>query len=157
MDAFNSYNQIKIDELDIRKISFIINQGLYCYIVMPFGLKNAGTTYHRLVNKIFKHLIGKNMEVYVDDILVKSIKKGDNIKDQIEAFEVLKKYKIKLNSAKCAFGVVLRKFLGLIISQRGIKANLDKIKALMDMAPSKSIKEVQKLTGRVTALRRFMS
>ena len=75
MDIFSGYNQIRIDKHDTPKLSFITDQGLYYYIVLPFGLKNAGATYQRLVSKIFKYLIGKTMEVYVDDMLVKSTKK----------------------------------------------------------------------------------
>ena len=157
MDAFSGYNQIRMDERDTPKVSFITDQGLYCYVVLPFGLKNAGATYQRLVNKIFKHLIGKTMEVYVDDMLVKSTKKKNHIDDLAEAFDVLKKYRMKLNPAKCAFGVASGKFLGLMVSQRGIEANPDKIKAILDMAPPRTIKEVQKLTGRVASPGRFMS
>lgn len=89
-------------------------------------------------NKIFKGLIGKNMEVYVDDMLVKSIKAQDHIYDLDEAFSVLKQYKMKLNPTKCAFRVNSRKVLGAMVSQRGIGANLEKIKAIQEMAPSRT-------------------
>ena len=72
MDAFSDYNQIKLEESDKEKTSFVISQGLFCYKVMPFGLKNARATYQRLVNKMFVQQIGLNVEVYVDDMLVKS-------------------------------------------------------------------------------------
>ena len=97
------------------------------------------------------------MEVYVDDMLVKSLDKADHIKHLQEAFEVLRHHKMMLNPAKCAFGVGSGKFLGLMVSQRGIEANPDKIKAILDMEAPTSLKEVQKLTGRLAALGRFIS
>ncbi|KAL8091611.1 hypothetical protein AgCh_034024 [Apium graveolens] len=157
MDGFSGYNQIKIHNDDIPKVSFITDFGVYCYPVMAFGLKNAGATYQRLVNKIFKDLIGKTMEVYVDDMLVKSLVKTDHITHLREAFEVLRYHKMMLNPTKCAFGVGSGQFLGLMVSKRGIEANPDKIKAILDMEPPKTVKDVQKLTGRVAALGRFIS
>ncbi|KAL8116987.1 hypothetical protein AgCh_023241 [Apium graveolens] len=105
MDGFSGYNQIKMQKGDIPKVSFITDFGVYCYLVMAFGLKNAGATYQRLANKIFKDLIGKTMEVYVDDMLVKSLVKTDHITHLREAFEVLRYHKMMLNPTKCAFGV----------------------------------------------------
>ena len=131
---------------DIPKVSFITDFGVYCYLVMAFGLKNAGATYQRLVNKIFKDLIGKTMEVYVDDMLVKCLVKTDHITHLREAFEVLRYHKMMLNPTKCAFRVGSGKFLGLMVSKRGIEANPDKIKVILDMEPPKTIKDVQKLT-----------
>ncbi|KAL8125842.1 hypothetical protein AgCh_013223 [Apium graveolens] len=157
MDGFSGYNQIKMHKDDIPKVSFITDFGVYCYLVMAFGLKNAGATYQRLVNKIFKDLIGKTMEVYVDDMLVKSLVKTDHITHLREAFEVLRYHKMMLNPTKCAFGVGSGKFLGLMVSKRGIEANPDKIKAILDMEPPKTVKDVQKLTGRVAVLGRFIS
>ncbi|XP_063942737.1 uncharacterized protein LOC135150384 [Daucus carota subsp. sativus] len=157
MDGFSGYNQIRMNKDDIPKVSFITDFGIFCYLVMAFGLKNAGATYQRLANKMFKHLIGKTMEVYVDDMLVKSLNKADHLEHLREAFEVLRTHKMMLNPAKCAFGVGSGKFLGLMVSKRGIEANPDKIKAILDMEPPKSIKDVQKLTGRIAALGRFIS
>ena len=90
MDAFSEYNQIQMAEEDQEKTAFITNQGLYCYRVMPFGLKNAGATYQRLVNQMFEKLIGRNMEVYVDDMLVKSKKEEDHLDDLKETFDTLR-------------------------------------------------------------------
>ena len=92
MDAFSGYNQIKMHPPDVEKTSFIIERGLYYYKVMPFELKIVGATYQRLVNKMFRELIGKTMEVYIDDILVKSIKAADHIAHLEEAFGVLRKH-----------------------------------------------------------------
>jgi ribonuclease HI len=157
MDAFSGYNQIVMDESDQKKTSFITSRGLFCYKVMPFGLKNAGATYQRLMNRMFHDQIGRNVEVYVDDMLVKSKEEDGHLDDLRETFETLRKYQMKLNPSKCAFGVYSSKFLDFMVSQRGIEANPDKIKAILEMQPPKTTKEVQRLTGRVAALNRFMS
>jgi hypothetical protein len=122
---------------------------------MPFDLKNAGTTYQRLVNKMFKAQIGRNIEVYVDDMLVKSTESIDHVHDLREAFETLKHYGMKLNPAKCAFGVSSRKFLGYMVSSKGIEANPKKIRAILEMQSPKMTK--QQLTRRLEALNRFIS
>ncbi|CAL2271276.1 unnamed protein product [Prunus armeniaca] len=124
---------------------------------MPFALKKAGATYQRLVNSIFAPLIGNTMEVYVDDMLVKSRTTDQHIPNLSVMFTILKQYKMRLNPTKCAFGVASRKFLGFMISQRGIEANPEKIKAILDMAIPKTIKDIQSLTRRVAALTRFIS
>ena len=142
---------------DEERTAFITERGLYCYKVMPFGLKNVGATYQRLVNKIFQDQIDRNMEVYVDDMLVKSIEAEEHIKDLQEAFGTLRKHRMKLNPTKCAFGVASGKFLGFMVTQRGIEANLEKIKAILDMKHPSNKKEVQQLTGRVAALSQFIS
>ena len=124
---------------------------------MPFGLKNAGATYQRLVNRMFQKQIGASMEVYIDDMLVKSVKAELHITHLAEAFQVLKSYNMKLNPAKFPFEVSTEKFLGFIVNSRGIEANPDKIKAMLDMLPPSNIKGVQRLTGRIAALCRFVS
>ncbi|KAL0457588.1 UNVERIFIED_CONTAM: hypothetical protein Slati_0386000 [Sesamum latifolium] len=105
MDASQGYHQIMLAPEDRKKVSFITSEGTFCYVAMPFGLKNAGATYQRLVDKIFHSQIGRNIEVYIDDMLVKSKKAEEHVKDLEETFSVLRKYKLKLNPAKCAFGV----------------------------------------------------
>jgi ribonuclease HI len=157
MDAFSGYNQIHMHEVDQEKTSFITDRGLYCYKMMPFGLKNAGATYQRLVNKMFREQIGRNVEVYVDDMLVKSIRSKSHVEDLTETFETLRRYQMKLNPAKCAFGVASGKFLGFMVSQRGIEANPEKIQAVLDMHPPRTTKQLQQLTGRIAALNRFIS
>lgn len=98
MDAFLGYNQIRMEKGDQEKTSFITNQGIYCYKVMPFGLmKNIGATYQRLVNKVFEAQIGRNMEVYVDDMLVKSMEAKKHIDDLEETLCTLKRFQMKLN------------------------------------------------------------
>ena len=157
MDAFSGYNQISMDLDDQEKTSFVTGQGTYCYRVMPFGLKNAGATYHRMVNRMFQKQIGTSMEVYIDDMLVKQTTADLHIAHMSKAFQILREYDMKLNPTKCAFGVSARKFLGFIVNNQGIEANPDKIKAMLDMLPPSSIKEVQRLTGRITVLSRFVS
>ena len=116
MDAFSRYNQIKMAEKDQEKTAFITSQRLYCYKVMPFGLKNVGATYQRLVNKMFNKQIGRNMEVYMDDILIKSKEELAHLDDLRETFATLKQYQMKLNPSKCVFGVASGKFLGFMVS-----------------------------------------
>ncbi|KAG7588583.1 Ribonuclease H domain [Arabidopsis suecica] len=157
MDAFSGYNQIMMDPEDQEKTSFITDRGTYYYKVMPFGLKNAGATYQRLVNKMFHEHLGKTMEVYIDDMLVKSLKKEDHIKHLEECFEILNQYQMKLNPAKCTFGVPSGEFLGYIVTKRGIEANPNQINAFLNMPSPKNFKKVQRLTGRIAALNRFIS
>ena len=157
MDAFSGYNQIRMDEADQEKTSIVTSQGLFCYEVMSFGLKNVRATYQRLVNHMFRPQIGRKVEVYVDDMLVKSLDEGKHLDDLQETFNTLRRYSMKLNPSKCAFRVVSGKFLEFMVSHRGIEANPEKIKAILDMKPPQNIKEVQSLTGRVAALNRFVS
>ena len=157
MDAFSGYNQISMDPDDQEKTSFVTAQGTYCYRVMSFRLKNAGATYQRLVNRMFQKQIGATMEVYIDNMLVKSTTAGLHIAHLSEAFQILRNYNMKLNPAKCAFGVSAGKFLGFIVNHRGIEANPDKIKVVLDMPSPSGIKEVQRLIGRIAALSRFVS
>ena len=111
---------------DEDKTSFITDQGTYCYKVMPFGLKNVGATYQRLVNSVFKEQIGRNVEVYVDDLIVKSKDPEDHIKDLEETFYTLRRYGMRLNPTKCAFGIKSGKVLGYMVTARGIEANPEK-------------------------------
>ena len=157
MDAFSDYNQISMDPDDQEKTSFVTAQRTYCYRVMLFGLKNEGATYQRLVNQMFQKQIGVTMEVYIDDMLVKSTTVELHIAHLSEAFQILRNYNMKLNPAKCAFDVSAGNFLGFIVNHRGIEANPDKIKVVLDMPSPTGIKEVQRLTGRIAALSRFVS
>ena len=116
MDAFFRHNQIQMTEEDQEKTAFIISQRLYCYRVMPFGLKNVGETYQRLVNQMFSKQIGRNVEVYVDGMHVKSREEQNHLNDLEETFNTLRQYSMKLNPTKCAFGVSSRKFLGFMVS-----------------------------------------
>ena len=139
-------------EANQEKTSFVTSQGLFCYKVMPFGLKNASAIYQRLMNKLFAHQIGRNVEVYVDDMLVKSQRDDNHFGDLRETFETLHSYNMKLNPGKYAFGVMAGKFLGFMVSQRGIETNSDKIWAIVEMAPLKNVKKVQSLNDKVAML-----
>ena len=109
-----------------------------------------------MVNKMFNKQISRNMEVYVDDMLVKSKEELAHLNDLRETFTTLKQYQMKLNPSKCVFGVASGKFLGFMVSQRGIEANLEKVQAIIDMVSPRTVKKVQKLTGRIVALNRFV-
>jgi hypothetical protein len=125
--------------------------------MMPYGLKNAGATYQRLVNRIFQSQIGRNVEVYIDDMLIKSVRATKHIEDLRETFQILRKYKMKFNLMKCAFEVSSGKFLGFMVSQRGIEANPKKVKVVLDMQAPRTTKQLQQLTGRIAALNQFIS
>ncbi|XP_073130049.1 uncharacterized protein [Henckelia pumila] len=157
MDAYQGYHQIPLAREDQDKVSFVTSEGTFCYVVMPFGLKNAGATYQRMMDRVFKNQLGRNVEVYVDDILVKSRTRDHFIPDLEETFGTLRRYGVKLNPAKCVFGVKSGKFLGFVVTERGIEVNLEKVKILREMPSPSSIREVQRLTGRVTALSRFIA
>ncbi|XP_056864046.1 uncharacterized protein LOC130511189 [Raphanus sativus] len=157
MDTFSGYNQIMMNPDDREKTAFIMDRGTYCYKVMPFGLKNAGTTYQRLVNRMFADQLGKTMEVYIDDMLVKSLHANDHVDHLEECFARLNSHNMKLNPAKCRFAVASGEFLGYLVTYRGIEANPKQIDALIGMASPKNKREVQRLTGRVAALNRFIS
>ncbi|KAL0401879.1 UNVERIFIED_CONTAM: Retrovirus-related Pol polyprotein from transposon.6 [Sesamum latifolium] len=157
MDASQGYHQIMLAPEDRKKVSFITSADTFYYVAMPFGLKNAGATYQRLVDKIFRPQIERKVKVYVDDMLVKSKRAEDHVADLEQTLSVLRKYRLKLNQSKCAFGVRGGRFLGFMVTQRGIKANPLKIKAILDMKVPTSVNEVQRLIGRIVALSRFIS
>ena len=106
---------------------------------------------------MFRPQIGQNVEVYLDDMLVKSLDEGKHLDDLQETFNTFRRYNMKLNPSKCSFGVASGKFLGFMVSHKGIEANPEKIKAILDMKPSQNVKEVQSLTERDAALNRFVS
>ena len=131
-----------MNEEDQEKTTFVTSQGLYSYKVMSFSLKNAGATYQRLVNHMFSKQIGRNMEVYMDDMLLKSKKAQLHLDDLKETFDTLRKYQMRLNQAKCVFGVLSGKFLGFMVFQWGIATNPKKVKAILDMTSPRNVKEV---------------
>ena len=156
IDTFSGYNQIKMNEDDQERTSFATSKGLFCYKVIPFGLKNAGATYQRLMNKMFTHQIGRNVQVYVDDMLVKSLFENDHLDNLQETFDTLRSYNMKLNPNKCVFRVMAEKFLGFMVSRRGIEVNPEKVRAIMEIEPPRMVKEVQSLNGKIAALNRFI-
>ena len=142
---------------DAEKTSFITPHGLFCYNIMPFGLKSAEATYQRLVTKMFRPLLGKTMEVYIDDMLVKSKERSDHTTHLQQAFELLRAYGMKLNPTKCAFGVSAGRFLGFMMTQRGIEANPSQLQAILESLAPSFRKGIQQLTDRLAALGRFIS
>jgi hypothetical protein len=130
---------------------------MYCYITMPFGLRNAGATYQRCMQHVFGDHIRRTVKAYVDDIVVKTRKADDLVSDLSIAFGCLRANRVKLNPEKCVFGVPRGMLLGYIVSQRGIEANPKKVAALERMGPIRDLKGVQRVLGCLAALSRFIS
>jgi hypothetical protein len=137
--------------------SFITPFGMYCYVTIPFGLRNTRATYQWCMQHVFGEHIGPTVEAYVDDIVVKTKKANDLINDLDVAFKCLWAKNIKLNPEKCVFGVPRGMLLGFIVSERGIKANPEKITAITKIGPIRDLKGVQRITGCLAALSRFIS
>ena len=152
LDAFQGYHQISQALEDQEKTTFVTPTGNYHYKVMSFGLKNAGSTYQRMMTRMFEPQLGKNIKIYVDDMVVKSKVESEHLGDLGSTFNVLRKHKLRLNASKCSFGVGSCKFLGYMVTYRGIEVNPDQIKAINDLKPPRNAKEVQKLTGMIAAL-----
>ncbi|KAM1754929.1 hypothetical protein ACFX12_007326 [Malus domestica] len=157
MDGSSGYNQIRMALEDEELTAFRTPKGIYYYKVMPFGLKNAGATYQRAMQKIFNDMLHKNVECYVDDVVVKTKKRPDHLKDLRVVFERLRKYNLKMNPLKCAFGVTSGKFLGFIVKHRGIEVDQSKIKAIQSMPEPRNLHELKSLQGRLAFIRRFIS
>ena len=157
LDAFQGYYQIPLASDDQEKTAFVTPVGNYHYKVMPFGLKNAGSIYQRMMTRIFESQLKKNIEIYIDDMVVKSKRVSEHLGDLGAIFEILRTYKLHLNASKCSFGVGSSKFLGYMVTHRGIEVNPDQIKAINNLQSPRNPKEVQKLTGMAAALNRFIS
>ncbi|RVW62786.1 Transposon Tf2-2 polyprotein [Vitis vinifera] len=133
MDGFSGYSQILMAPEDMEKTSFITEWGTYCYRVMPFGLKNAGATYQRAATTLFHDMMHRDVEVYVDDMIVKSRDRSDHLAALERFFERIRQFRLRLNPKKCTFGVTSGKLLGYMVSERGIEVDPDKIRAILDM------------------------
>jgi hypothetical protein len=157
LDYYSGYHQIAIKEEDQEKTAFITPFGAYYYTTMSFGLKNAGATYQRAIQACFKRQLNKNVEAYVDDVVVKTRNSDTLIADLEETFASLLEYRWKLNLKKCVFGVPSGKLLGFIISHRGIEANPENISTITKMKAPTCIIDVPKLTGCMVTLNRFIS
>ncbi|CAJ2668337.1 unnamed protein product [Trifolium pratense] len=157
MDAYSGYNQIPMAVADREKTAFMTESGNYYYNVMPFGLKNAGATYQRMMNKVFRGQIGDMLEVYMDDMIVKSPEELDHVVHLRKAFEQARKYNMRFNPEKCTFGVRAGKFLGFYLTERGIEANPDKCRAFAELPTPSDKKSIQTLNGMLTSLSRFVS
>ncbi|GJW50355.1 reverse transcriptase domain-containing protein [Tanacetum coccineum] len=152
LDAYKGYHQIKMAKEDEEKTGFIYKQRIFV-LEMSFGLKNAGSTYQRLVDKAFQKQIGRNLEVYVDDLVIKSRTEEEIIRDITETFKTLRQINIK----KCTFRNAGRMFLGYKVSTDGLRACPDKADAVLSLPSTRCIKDVQKLNGKLASLNRFLS
>ena len=157
LDAFQGYHQIPLALEDQEKIAFVTPTGNYHYKVMSFSLKNAGSTYQRMMTRMFEPQLGNSIKIYVDDMVVKSKVVSEHVGDLDSTFNVLRKHKLHLNASKCSFGVGSKKFLGYMVTHRRIEVNPNQINAINDLKPLRNAKEVQKLTGMIAALNRFIS
>ncbi|GKA12442.1 reverse transcriptase domain-containing protein [Tanacetum coccineum] len=141
LDAYKGYHQIPIAERDEEKIAFYTREGVFCYRRFPFGLKNAGTTYQRLIDKVFNHRLGRNLEVNADIIIKSNVEEEmlANIKETLDGFRAIN---LKLNPKKCSFGIEEGIFSGHLITKQGIKESPSKVKAISDLQPPKSVSEI---------------
>ena len=152
LDAFQGYHQIPLALEDQEKIAFVTPTGNYHYKLMSFSLKNAGSTYQRMMTRIFEPQLGKSIKIYVNDMVVKSKVVSEHLGDLDNTFNVLRKHKLHLNASKYSFDVGSGKFLGYMVTHRGIEVYPDQIKAINDLKPPRNAKEVQKLVGMIAAL-----
>ena len=159
MDGYSGYNQIYMAKEDIHKTTFRCpgSLGMYEWVVMPFNLKNAGATYQRAMNVIFHDLIGHSVEVYIDDIVVKSSNFERHLEVLKLAFRRMRSHGLKLNPLKCAFGVSAENFLGLLVHNRGIEIDENKANAILAAKPPRNKKELQIFLAQINFLRRFIS
>ena len=156
MDGYSGYNQIRMAAKDVEKTAFRIPIGNFYYIVMPFGLKNAGATYQRTMIAIFHDMMHEEMEDYVDDIVVKSKIRTGHFQVLEQVFERCRKYKLRMNPMKCAFGVSARKFLGFLVHHKGVSVDLAKATAIATMKRLTTVRELKSFPGRVSYIRRFV-
>jgi hypothetical protein len=157
LDYYSGYHQIALKEEDQIKTVFITPLRTYAYKTMSFGLKNAGATYQRTIQMCFADQLHQNVEANMDDVVIKTRNPDGLIADLEEMFSSLRRFRWKLTPTKCVFGVASGKLLRFIISNREIEANPVKILAITDMGAPGTIKDVQKLTGCMAALNRFIS
>jgi hypothetical protein len=145
MDGNAGYNQIFMALEDIHKTAFIVAGavGLFKYVVMIFGLKNAGATYQHAINYIYHDLIGKLVEIYIDDIVVKSTLTGGHLEDLHQVFEQTRRFRLKMNPKKCTFGVSVGQFLGFLVHERGIEIGLKSQERVRIMVPPTMKRELQ--------------
>jgi len=156
MDGYSRYNQILMDLADAPKIAFRTPFGNYFYRVMPFGLKNVGATYQKTMTLIFGDMLHKQVEDYVDDLVVKAKNPFEHLEHLRQVFERCREHNLRMNPSKCAFGVSLGKFLGFLVHHRGIDLDPTKAKAITTLSPPTNLKELRRFVGKVSYLRRFI-
>jgi hypothetical protein len=147
LDCFSDYHQCWMAKEDEEKTILITPFGTFCFVRMPEGLKNAGPTFTRMTGAIFKPQIGRNIQAYVNDLIIKSGDRASHVNDLAETFTNMRRARLKLNPEKCMFGVMKGKILGCLISAKRIEANPDKIRAIRKMEETKTKKDIQKLNG----------
>jgi hypothetical protein len=157
IDAYSGFHQIKMARDDRKHTAFVTVDGLYCYIVMPYGLLNALPTFAHAMNITLGDLVRDIVKVYVHDIVVKTRESNSLLENLAQVFDKLRATSTKLNPEKCIFGMSAGKLLGFLVSHRGIEANPDKVRAIEAMRPPTRLKDVQRLTGSLAALSRFIS
>jgi hypothetical protein len=159
MDGIAGYNQIFMATKDISKIAFRCpgHIGLFEWIFMTFGLKNASATYQRAMNYIFHELISKIVEIYIDDVVIKSLNHESHLDDVRKTLECTRKHGLKMNPNKCAFGVSAGEFLGFLVHEGGIEVGKKSMKAIDEVVPPTNLKELQSLLGKIDFVRRFIS
>ena len=157
MDGFSEYNQIKMASKDMSKTIFTTEWGIYCYTVMPFCFKNAGAIYQRMAIALLYEMMHNEVEVYVNDMIVKSEDRESHTVNLRKFFERIKEYRLRLNPQKCTFGVTIGKLLGFPVSDRGIEVNPSKIKAILEMPPPKSKKEIRGFLGRLQYISQYIA
>jgi hypothetical protein len=148
LDGFSGYNQVLVAEEDRPKTTFVTPWGTYAYVIIPFGLKNAGATFQRAMDHAFKDFIGKFMDDYQDDLTIYSKSREIHIEHLKKIFERCRMYGVSLNPKKCLFVVMEGKFLGHIVSKEGVYIDPERIKAINDLNPPTSTKGVQSFFGR---------
>ncbi|WVZ93644.1 hypothetical protein U9M48_039609 [Paspalum notatum var. saurae] len=142
LDAYSGFHQIRMAREDEEKTSFTTPCGIFCYVNMPYGLKNALPTFVGATHIALKEYLGKTVELYVDDIVIKSRRNETFLRDLDDIFKNLRKYSMMLNPEKCVFGVAAGKLLGFLVSHQGIEANPEKIQAIERKRPPTRVKEV---------------
>jgi hypothetical protein len=157
LEAYSGYNQIKLKKEYEEKTAFITPYDVFCYQVMPFGLKNVGATYQRMMQNCLGSQIGRNIQVYIDDMVITTRKEEALINDLKETFDNLDRYKLKLKPIKCSFGVSTGQLLGFLVSARRIEANREKIQVILTMGKPAKLHEVHQLAGRLAVLSRFVA
>ena len=157
LDAFQGYHLISLALDDQEKTAFLTPTGNYHYKVMPFGLKNAGSTYQRMMTRMFEPQLGKNIEVYIDDMVVNSKVESEHVDDLGNIFEILRKHKLRLNAAKCSFSIGFGKILDYMVTHCGIEVDPNQIRAINDLRPPQNPREVQKFIRMTVALNQFIS
>ena len=156
MDGCSGYNQIRMATKDARKTAFRTSIGNFYYIMMPFGLKNVGATYQSTMTAIFQDIMHKEMEDYIDGIVIKSKTKVGHFQVLKQVFERCRMYKLSMNPLKCVFEVSAGKFLGFLVHHRDISVDPAKAITIATMKRPTTVKALKSFLGRVSYIRWFV-